>query len=411
VIPPLLRDDRRFRRFWLGQSVSLVGDQITLLALPLTAVLVLHAGAAQMGYLLAAGLAPNLLFALHAGALVDRRGRRRQTMIAADLGRALLTATIPLAYALGGLRLWQLYAVAFLTGTLSVLFTVSYSGLFTALVRRERYVEANSLVHGSRALSYVAGPGLSGLLVQLLTAPYALLADAFSFVGSALFLRSLEVDEPPPERAERGHLVEGMRFIRRTPILLASLFATAWINLFNFVFSALFVLYATTKLHVGAGTLGLVLGAGAVGAVAGSLVTGRLAARMGIGPAFTLGCFLFPAPILLVPLAAGPKPVVLACLFLAELGSGLGVMILDISVGSLFQAVVPDRLRARFSGAYMVVNYGVRPVGSLLGGALGSAIGLRPTLWIASAGAVAGVLFLLPSPVVRMRELPEAAVE
>jgi MFS family permease len=409
VIPPLLRDNPPFRSFWAGQTVSLFGDQISLLALPLVAVLALDADAAQMGYLFTAGLVPNLLFSLHAGAFVDRRGQRRLTMIAADLGRALATLSIPVAYALDALTIWHLYVVAFLTGTLSVLFFVSYSGLFTALVPRERYVEANSLTHGSRALSFVAGPSLAGFLVQLFSAPATLLADAASFVGSALFLGRIRPQEPETERAERGHLVAGARFIRRTPIVFASLAAAATINLFNFVFAALFVLYATRELHVAAGTLGLVLGAGAIGGVAGALATRRLVERIGIGPAFTVGCFLFPAPLVLVPLAGGPRWVVLACLFLAELGSGLGVMVLDISVGSIFQAVVPDRLRARFSGAFMVVNYGVRPIGSLLGGVLGSTIGLRPTLWIATVGAVAGGLFLLPSPLPRLRELPEAA--
>jgi predicted MFS family arabinose efflux permease len=160
---------------------------------------------------------------------------------------------------------------------------------------------------------------------------------------------------------------------------------------------------------VRAGTLGLVLGAGAIGGVVGSLVTRRLSARIGIGPAFVLGSLLFPAPLVLVPLAGGPKPVVLALLFLAELGSGFGVMVLDISIGSIFQALVPDRLRARFSGAYMVVNYGVRPIGTFAGGLLGSTIGLRPTLWIATVGALGGVLFLLPSPLMTMRELPDPA--
>jgi predicted MFS family arabinose efflux permease len=132
--------------------------------------------------------------------------------------------------------------------------------------------------------------------------------------------------------------------------------------------------------------------------------------RIGIGPAFVLGCFLFPAPLVLVPLAGGPQPLVLAFLFIAEFGSGLGVMMLDISAASIYTAAVPDRLRARFSGAYMVVNMGVRPLGSLLGGALGTAVGLRPTLVIATLGAIAGVLWLLPSPYPRMRELPEAQI-
>jgi MFS family permease len=409
VIPALLRENLTFRRFWVGETVSLLGDQITLIALPLVAVLALHAGAAQMGYLTAAALVPNLLFSLHFGAWVDRRGRRRQMMIAADLGRAVATITIPVAYAFDALTIQQLYVVAFVGGTLSVLFSVSHSTLFVSIVPRARYVEANQLLHGSRALSFVGGPSIGGLLVQLLTAPVALVADALSFVVSALFLRRISVPEPPTEESPRGHLVAGARFIWGNPTVRASLLATATINFFNFVFFALFVLFATRSLHVAPGTLGLVLGAGAVGGVIGAVVMGRVVRRIGIGPAFVLGCFLFPAPLVLVPLAAGPHPLVLALLFAAEFGSGLGVMMLDISVGSIFQAFVPDRLRARFSGAYMVVNYGVRPVGGLVGGWLGSTIGLRATLWVATLGALLGVLFLLPSPLPRMRDLPEAA--
>jgi MFS family permease len=409
LLPPLLRESADFRRFWNGQAVSQLGDQVALIALPLAAVLALDAGPAEMGYLATAALVPNLLFSLHSGAWVDRHGRRRQTMIAADIGRALLTASVPVAYGLDVLTMRQLYVVAFLTGSLSVLFSVSYSTLFTAIVPRERYVEANSLVHGSRALSFVAGPSIGGFLVQIFSAPLALVADAASFVGSAVFLSRLRTVEPPTEQPGRGQLAAGARFIWGNRSLRASLASTAWINLFNFGFFALFVLFATRTLHVRPGTLGLVLGAGAIGGLIGAVLTRRLAARIGIGPAFLLGSFLFPAPLVLVPLAGGPRPVVLGLLFLAEFGSGLGVMILDISIGSIFQALVPDRLRARFSGAYMVVNYGVRPIGTFAAGLLGSAIGLRPTMWIAAVGAIGGVLFLLPSPLRTMRELPEPA--
>jgi predicted MFS family arabinose efflux permease len=364
-----------------------------------------------MGYLGAASLAPNLFFALHAGAIVDRRGKRRQTMIAVDLGRAVLLATIPVAYAFDVLTIAQLYAVAFLAGTLSVFFFVSYSTLFVSMVPRERYVEANSLLAGSRAFSFVAGPSVGGVIVQILSAPYALAADAASFLMSAYFLNSIRPEEPPTEDAAQGRVTDGLRFIWRTPTLLASLVSTATINFFNFVFFALFILYATRSLHVRPGVLGLVLGAGAIGGLLGSIITTRLSRRIGVGPVVVLGSFLFPIPLLLVPLAGGPKPVVLTLLFLAEFGSGLGVMIFDISIASIFQAVVPDRLRARFSGAYTFVNYGVRPLGSLVGGTLGSTIGLRPTLWIGAAGAIVGGLFLLPSPMPHIQALPETAEE
>ena len=407
VVPSLLREDARFRRFWLGQSISLLGDQISLIALPLVAVLALDASAAQMGYLVAAELAPNLLFSLHAGAWADRRARKRQTMIATDVGRALLVGSIPVAYALDALTFPQMLVVAFLMGTLSVLFQVSYSSLFVTLVPRERFLEGGSIMHGSRAFSYVAGPSIGGLLVQVLSAPAALVADACSYVLSALCLRTVEAVEPEPEPPGKGHVLSGIRFVLGSPIVRAALGATATINFFNFVFFALFILYATRSLDIAPGTLGLVLGAGAVGSVIGSLVTAGVARRIGIGAAFALGCVLFPAPLILVPLAGGADWVVLACLFAAEFGSGMGVMILDISVGTIFAAVIPHRLRSRVSGAYMVVNYGVRPLGALAGGALGSWIGLRETLWIATVGALAGFLWLLPSPVLGLRTLPE----
>jgi MFS family permease len=406
-LPSALRE-RDFRRFWIGETVSLVGDQISQIALPLVGVLALHASAAEMGYLGAAGLFPALLFSLHAGAWVDRRGRRRQTMIFTALGRAALLATIPVAYAFDALTMAHLYVASFLIGTLSVVFFVAYSTLFVSLVPRERYLEANSLLNGSRALSYVGGPSVGGVLVQLISAPGALVVDALSFLGSAFAMSSISPAEPPTEQAERGHIKAGMRYMWRSPIIRASLLATSTINFFNFVFWALFILYVTRSLDVSPGLLGLVLGAASVGGVLGSVVTGRISRRIGIGPAFVLGCVLFPAPLVLVPLAGGSDWTILACLFFAELLSGFGVMILDIASGTIKAALVPDRLRARVSGAYMVVNYGVRPLGALVGGALGTWIGLRPTLWIATVGAILGVLWLLPSPVLRLRELPEA---
>jgi MFS family permease len=407
-VPSLLREDPRFRRFWAGQTVSLLGDQVSLIALPLVAVLTLDASAAQMGYLVAAELAPNLLFSLHAGAWADRRPRKRQIMIATDLGRALLLGSIPVAYALDALTFPHMFVVAFLMGSLSVLFQVSYLPVYAALVPRRRLVEGSSIIHGSRALSYVAGPSIGGLLVQALSAPVTLLVDACSYVVSALFLRRVEVEEPPPEQPGKGHVVAGVRWVFGNPIIRAALGATATINFFNFVFFALFILYATKSLGIGAGTLGLVLGAAAVGGVIGALVTNRIARRIGVGPTFAVGCVVFPAPLLLVPLAEGPQWVILACLFLAEFGSGIGVMMLDISASAISAAVIPERLRSRVVGAYTVVNYGVRPLGALAGGALGSWIGLRPTLWIATAGALAGFLWLLPSPILRLRELPDS---
>ena len=409
-IPPLLRE-RGFRRYWSGQTISMFGDQISSIVLPLVGVIALHAGPAQMGYLAALAWLPSLMFGLHAGAWVDRRGRRRATMITADLGRAALLASIPVCYALGVLTLGQLYGVAFGTGILSVLFTVSDPTLFVALVPADRYVEGQSLVYGSRALSFVGGPSAGGLLVQLLTAPFAVVADALSFLGSAFFLSRIRPAEPPAEGIGKGALTAGARFIRHSGIIRASLTAVATVNFFNFMFFALFVLYATRSLQVRPGLLGLVLGAGAIGGVLGATVTRRLAAWLGVGWTYTIACLVFTAPMTLVPLAAGAEPVILAMLFAAEFGSGFGVMVLDISIGAIFAAVIPDQLRSRVSGAFQAVNYGTRPLGAVAGGSLGALIGIRPTLWIAAVGGMTGILWLLPSPLPRFRMPDEPAAD
>jgi len=266
---PVLLKEQQFRRYWAAQTISMFGDQISSVAVPLAAVLALKAGAAEMGYLTALIWLPSLLFGLHAGAWVDRRGRRRATMIAADLGRFALLTSVPVCYATGMLTLAQLYAVAFAAGTLSVLFSVSDTTLFVTLVPPDRYVDGNSLIYASRALSFVGGPSAGGLLVQWLTAPFAIAVDALSFLGSALFLGRIRPAEPPPAHSGKGSLTAGARFIARSPIVRASLCAVATINFFNLAYFALFALYAVRKLHVIPGALGLVLGAGAVGGLLG----------------------------------------------------------------------------------------------------------------------------------------------
>jgi MFS family permease len=407
----LLRE-ANFRKFWVGQTISLFGDQVTYIALPLTGVLVLDASAAEMGYLGAAALLPHLFFALPAGVWLERVARRRRVMILADIGRAGLLASLPVAYALDSLSFTQLYAVAFGTGTLAVLFDISYSTLYVAVVERERYIEANSFLHGSRSFSYIAGPSVGGVLVQLLSAPTALLADAASFVASALFLGRLDAPEPPLEprtTRARDEVKEGVGFLFRNSILRPALCGTATLNFFNYAFWALFLLYAVDELGIKAGTLGLVLGVGAFGGLIGAVVAGRLGRRIGLGPAFIFGMVLFPLPLLLIPAAEGSPARVLGMLFVAEFLSGLGVMILDINATAFMTALTPDRLRSRTTGAFNFVNWGIRPLGSLLGGALGSALGLRPALWLASVAALAGVLWLLPSPIPALRDLPEEA--
>jgi MFS family permease len=400
---PALLHDPTFRRYWSGETISMFGDQISSIALPLVGVLALHATAAEMGYLAALVWVPALLFGLHAGAWVDRRGRRRATMIGADLCRAALLTSVPVSYAFGVLTLWQLYAVAFGTGVFSILFTVSEPALFVSIVPDDKYVEGNSLIYGSRAFSFVGGPSVGGALVQLLTAPLAVLADAASFLGSAFFLARIRPDEPPAAKAGEGSLTAGVTFIRHSPIVRASLLAASVVNFFNFVFFALFVLYATRYLHVRPGVLGLVLGIGAVGGLLGAATTKRLTTRFGVGRVYALSFLVFAAPMALVPAAGGPHALVLAILMAAEFIGGFGVMVLDISISAIFSAVIPDEVRSRVTGAFQAVNYGTRPLGALLGGFLGTLVGPRTTLWVAAIGGITSFLVLLPTPIPRFR--------
>lgn len=408
AVPPLLRE-REFRSFWIGQTISVFGDQVTLLAVPLVAVLVLHADPTQMGTLTAVGLLPHLLFSLPAGVWLDRVASRRRLMIVADIARAVAIATVPAAFLLGILSLPHLLAVAFIAGSLAVTFDISWNTLLVAVTRRDQYLSANALLSGSRSLAQVAGPSVGGGLIQLLGAPLTILADALSFIGSAFFLARIRAPEPPVEPSAEGireQLAAGLSFIAHDPIMRPTLVSAATVNFFNFGFQALFILYVTTSLGISPGLLGLALGAGAVGGVIGALVASSVGRTLGVGPAYALGLVLFPAFLILVPIVTGPPPAVLAMLFVMEFGAGFGVMILDVNAGAMILARTPDWIRGRASGAFRFVNYGIRPIGALMGGLLGGLIGVRPTLFVVTIAALGGVLWLIRTPLLQTRELP-----
>jgi hypothetical protein len=324
-------------------------------------------------------------------------------MITVDVLRALLVASIPVAYLLDGLGMTQLYVVAFLIGTASTFFEVANSTLFVSVVKPDQYVPANSLLNGARAMSFAAGPSLGGALVQWLTAPVALLFDAVSFLFSAVLAGPGPVDEPEPETSREGQLTAGLRFLTGNRSMWTLLASVATVNLFNYMFAALAVLYFTVHLGVSPGVLGL--GWGRLGRRPARLGGHRAAgARDRDRPAYRSGCWP-PGAADPGTLAGGPRPAVLGLLFLAEFGAGLGVMILDIAAGSLLASLVPHRLRARVSGAFRTVNYGIRPVGALIGGASvrrsvsADAVATRPSArcW--------GVFWLVGSPLVRLRTL------
>jgi predicted MFS family arabinose efflux permease len=320
--------------------------------------------------------------------------------------------TVPLAYALGALTLAHVFAVAVAVGALTVGFDLSYSTYFVVVVPSEDIVDANSKLMTSRAASYVAGPSLAGVLVQVLTAPVALLVDAASFVGSALLIRRMKTPEPPaaePGEPLRSRLAAGARFLFSQPVLRSGLACVTTVNFFNFAFAAEVVLFLARELDLSPGVIGLVFSVGALGALAGAVLAPRIGARIGYGPAVAAGCVLFSAPLLLFALAGGPRLVELAMLAAGELLSGVGVMVFDVNLNSIQALLTPHRLRGRVGGVFRTINYGVRPAGALVGGALGATIGLRPTLAIGAVGATLAVVFALARPLRTLRELPEAA--
>ncbi|MGN9812679.1 MFS transporter [Micromonospora sp. BQ11] len=406
-----LRGNRRFRTFWIAETVSQAGDRVTELALPLIAVTVLAATPRQVSMLTALIWTPYLL-GMVVGAWVDRRTHKRRLLVVADLVRAGVLLSLPAAYLLDAVTLTHLGIVALLTGAGAVLAGLAHPSFFVALVPPSAYLDATSRLSLSRAGSSVAGPAVGGALVQALTAPVAVLVDAVSFLVSALLVGRITVTEvaPSPTRSSTLALVrDGFRLVLRHPVLRAALGCTTTVNFFTMMGSALSVLYASRELRLSAGTIGLVLGVGALGALAGAALAPRVSRAVGVGRTAIVGAALFPAPLALTALAAGPTWAKVAVLAGATLLSGVGVMLMDVNLNALLARVTPDDARGRRAGAYAAVNYGVRPVGALAGGALGTALGLRPTLVVAGLGGMLAALWLVASPVRRIATIDDAA--
>jgi MFS family permease len=398
-----------FVRFWAAQSVSAVGSQITLVALPLLAALTLDASAGQMGVLAAASGAPFLLFGLLAGVWVDRL-RRRPLLVAADLGRAAVLAAVPLAALLDALRIELLWAVAFLVGSLTVLFDVAYLAYLPTLVRRDQLLEGNAKLEASASVGQVAGPGLAGALVGLLTAPVAILLDALSYLASALFLGRIRTPEPAAAPAAESHvwreIGEGLGAVRRDRVLRALAACAATTNLFGFAFLAIYVLYMTRELGLGATGVGLVFALGGVGALAGAVLAGPITRRLGVGRTTIGAQALFGLFGLTVPLAVLFPGIALPMVAAAEFSQWLALLVFQVNAVSLRQARAPARLRGRVNATMRFLISGMQPVGSLLGGLLGGWLGLAPTLVLAIVGMMLGVLWLLASPLPALHDLP-----
>jgi MFS family permease len=405
-----LWQDRRFRTFWAGETISQFGDRISELAIPLIAILVLDATPGQVGLLTAAVWLPNLL-SLFVGSWVDHQTRKRRLMIVADLVRALVLLSVPLAWAFDALTLVQLYAVALLTGAAAVLFNTSYPAFFVRLVTQDAFLEANSKLSTSRSASFVVGPAVAGGLIQLVTAPFAVLVDALTFACSALFIGRTKVDDYVPDTSEGGAVwrraIAGVRYVVRHPYLRYSLGCATTVNFFTFMSAAIIVLFASRELDLSPGVIGLVFGIGATGGLVGAVIAPRLSARFGVGHNIVVGAVLFPLPIVIAAAASGPEWLTGLLLGIAEFISGLGVMLFDVNLNSLQASVIPDQMRSRVAGAFSTINYGIRPFGAVVGGALATWIGLRPTLAVAGIGGALCVLWLLASPIPAVRRIED----
>ena len=411
---PAVWRQRNFARFWAGETVSLLGSQVTMLALPLTAALMLGATPSQMGVLGMLQTLPYLLIGLPAGAWVDRLPRRT-VLIVTDLGRAGLLATVPIAALLGMLRLELLNVIAFLTGLLSVFFSVAYGAFLPAVVARSDLVEANAKLALGEQVARVSGPGLAGILVQVVTAPLAIAVDACSFVVSAVFLSSLSpVEASPPHRSVHGTLLqeirEGLSVVVQNPFLRALTVATALGNFGDGLLfgSGAFVLYATRELGLEPSVLGGLLVCLGAGGVLGAVVAGRITKFFGFGLTVMATVFIWAVGALLLGLTYGPPSVVAPILGALFIGVGVVSPIFNTNMASLRQAITPDRLLGRVTGTSRFVTWGLLPVGALVGGWLGEAVGLRVTVFAAAGMIFVALLLLLGSPVRALRSLPTA---
>jgi MFS family permease len=401
-----------FLKLWAGQTVSEFGSQITLLALPIAAISILHASAFAVASLTTFEQLPFLFFALPAGVWVDRL-RRRPLLIVGDLGRALALASIPIAYAFGVLQIWQLFAVAFVTGVLTVFFDVAYQAYLPALVGREHLVEGNSKLQVSASGAQTGGPGVGGVLIKVAGAPYAIVADIASFVVSALFAVAIRTRETIVERHSRApsgmrhELKEGLRYVLGNEYLRPIAACTATRNFFAAIGYAILLVYAVRTLGLSVGLIGVIISCANVGFVIGALTTGWLTRRIGLGHAIVLSGAVVGMSIALIPLA--PKAFPVPLLVLGLMLYSYGGVVFNITQISLRQALTPDRLQGRMNSVMRFILWGAIPLGALLGGAVASAVGLRAALWVSAAGGALSWLPVFFSPVRTVEQIPVAA--
>lgn len=415
-LPPLTRN-RDFLLLWGGQTVSEVGSQVSVLALPLVALVVLKASALQVALLSAATTSAFLLVALPAGVLVDRVARRR-LMVWCDLGRVAVLGSVPAAQIAGVLSLGQLYVVALVSSVLTVFFSVAYQSYLPALIHRGQLMEGNGKLSTSQSAAQIAGPGLGAALVGVVGAAKAVVGDAASYAVSAVTLLAIRRAEPDQEadhgmrpsmrtRSPMSQIKEGLGFVIREPILRRAAAWSGTANFFVIMVESLGPVFLVRTLHLRPGYVGLMLAAGACGGVVGGLTSGYLARKVGTARVSWLSMTVFALPGLLIP-AAGHGW--LSLLFAAGWTSWtFSATICGVALTSYRQATCPPDLLGRVNAASRWVTWGTLPLGGLVGGALAATVGVRTSLWIATIGGCLSGLWLFFSPLRGMRDIPQHA--
>jgi MFS family permease len=409
VRPASLWRDGNFLTMWSGQALSQFGEQVSLLGMPVLAVVLLQSTALEVGVLNAAGLAAFLLIGLPAGAWIDRM-RKRHVMIAADVVRAIALASIPVLWAFGVLHIWQLYAVAFVIGVATVFFDVSYQSIIPSLVPQKQIAEANGKLEATAQVAHLTGPAIAGALIGLVSAPFAMITTAGTYAASFValtFTKDHERLRPAHEHEPLLHEIrEGLRWVFGNPALRRIVGTTATSNLFNTITITMLPLFLLRELGFNAATLGLILSLGAVGGVLGAVATPHLVRRVGEGPAIPLGAIGFSVVGLMIPIAAMVPTAALPVLIAGEFVSSFAVLVYNITQVTFRQRITPPRLLGRMNASIRFVVWGVMPIASLVAGGLGTWLGVVPTMWIGAIGQLAAAVFVVTGPFWGMRELP-----
>jgi len=406
---------RDFMKLWTGQSISEVGSQVSQFAIPWLAAVDLHAGPLAFSLLGVLGFLPFVLFALPAGVWVDRL-RRRQILIVGDSARAVLLALIPILWAAGVLQIWHLLILEFLIGIFTVFFDVAYQSYLPALIEREDLIDGNSKLQLTVSIAQIGGPSLSGILIGAITAPYAILVDAVSFVISSVFMVTMKHRENLPrlDAAEARprmwpQVKEGLAWIVHNRNLRAIAGCTGTSNLFSGMMIAILILYMVRVLDLSSFPAAAVLSVGSIGSVVGALFASRLGQKLGVGNAIVFMAVIFSLAGLAYPLAptSFPLPVLMGGTMLF----GFSAVAYNILQVSYRQAITPERLQGRMNAAMRWIVWGTIPLGTLAGGAIAQATSLHTALWVGALLGTPTFLWVLLSPLRSVKEMPSPVDE